>query len=109
MGNPSQGSKHGALYHSSGSEVGEECTDAVPTFTVPGGSVVLLAGTLRDLRSSSRDQHILQGCHRGGCVGGAVSLNQRPLFLPSATGQLAYWGWVGTSRVAEAVWTAACA
>ena len=52
---------------------------------------------------------ILQGGCRGGCVGGTVSLNQRPLFLPSATGQLAYWGWVGTSRVAEAVWTAACA
>ena len=109
MGNPFQGSKRGALYHSSGMEVGEERTVSVPTLTVPGGSVVLLAGTLGDLRSSSRDQHVLQGGHRGGCVGGAVAHNQRPLLLPSATGQQAYWGWVGTSRVAEAVWTAACA
>ena len=109
MGNPSQGSKCGALYHSSGTEVGEERTDAVPTLTVPAGSVVLLAGTLGDFRSSSRDQHVLQGGRRGGCVGGAVAHNQRPLLLPSATGQLAYWGWVWTSWVAEAVWTEDCA
>lgn len=86
---------------------GEELTDAVPTLPVLGGSVVLLAGTLRDPRSSRRDQHVLQGGCRGGRVGGAVTRNQRPLLLPSATGQLAYRGWLGTSRGAEAVWTAA--
>lgn len=44
---------------------GEVLTDAVLTLAVPGGSVALLAGTLRDLRSSSRDQHVLQGGRRG--------------------------------------------
>ena len=47
---------------------GEALTDAVPTLAVPGGSVALLAGTLRDLQSSSRDQHVLQGGRRGVAV-----------------------------------------
>lgn len=47
---------------------GEALTEAVPTLTVLGGSVALLAGALRDLRSSSRDQHVLQGGRRGVAV-----------------------------------------